>query len=256
MNVFVLIKQVPDTEAMLSVKEGNSINKENIKWIISPYDEYALEEALRLKESTDGVIVNAITLGPNKAESALRSALAMGADNGIHIECDDDLDVSVRAKLLAETIKKESDPSIVFVGRQAIDDDANQTHILVSEYLDMPITTNITSFKLENGKVIVQREIEGGDIETIEMNIPCVVTASKVLNTPRYASLMGIMKSKKIPLKKLSLSDFSDISTENKTVSKRLFSPPEKAPGKIIEGEPEEMVKELVRVLKDEAKVL
>ncbi len=256
MNVFVLIKQVPDTEAVLSLKEGNSINEENIKWIISPYDEYALEEALKLKESREGVIVNVVTLGPIRVESALRSALAMGADNGIHVECDDDIDVSTRAKLLAETIKTESDPSIIFVGKQAIDDDSNQTHILVSEYLDMPITTNITAFKLDGDKVNVQREIEGGDIETIEMEIPCMVTASKVLNTPRYASLMGIMKAKKIPLKKVNPSDFSDISKENKTVSKRLFAPPEKAPGKIIEGEPEEMVKELVRVLKDEVKVL
>ena len=256
MNVFVLIKQVPDTEAMLSVKDGNSINEDNIKWIISPYDEYALEEAIKLKEKESDVIVNVITLGPDRVESALRSALAMGADNGIHIECSDDLDISTRARILAEAVKKESDPGIIFIGRQAIDDDSNQTHILVSEYLDLPITTNITSFKYENGLVIVEREVEGGDIETIEMDTPCVVTASKALNTPRYASLMGIMKAKKIPLKKISLNDLGNISIDKKTNIKRLFSPPEKAPGRILEGEPDEMVKELVKILKDEAKVL
>lgn len=256
MNVFVLIKQVPDTEAVLSVKDGNSINEDNIKWIISPYDEYALEEALKLKETNTDVIVNAITLGPLRVESALRSALAMGADNGIHIDCEKDLDIATRAKLLAEAIKKESGAGIVFIGKQAIDDDSNQTHILVSEYLDMPITTNIISFKLNDNKVIVEREIEDGDIETVEMDIPCVVTASKVLNTPRYASLMGIMKAKKIPLKKFTLSDLGDPPTENMTITKRLFAPPDKAPGRVLEGEPEDMVKELVKILKDEAKVL
>lgn len=256
MNVFVLIKQVPDTEAVLSVKDGNSINEDNIKWIISPYDEYALEEALQLKEKDAGVVVNALTLGPERTESALRSALAMGADNGIHIQCSEDLDISTRAKILAEAIKKESDFGIVFVGRQAIDDDSNQTHILVAEYLDVPVTTNITSFKYDNGKVTVEREVEGGDIETVEMDTPCVITASKALNTPRYASLMGIMKAKKIPLKKIALDELGDISLEKKTNTKKLFAPPDKAPGRILEGEPEEMVKELVKILKDEAKVL
>ena len=256
MNVFVLIKQVPDTEAVLSVKDGTSINEDNIKWIISPYDEYALEEALKLKDKDPEVIVNAMTLGPERTESALRSALAMGADNGIHIECAEDIDIETRAGMLAEAIKKESDPGIVFIGKQAIDDDSNQTHILVAEYLDMPVTTNIISFKLEGDKVTCEREIEDGDIETVEMNIPCVITASKVLNTPRYASLMGIMKAKKILLKKVTLSDLGNPSIEKKTFTKRLFAPPEKAPGRILEGEPEEMVKELVRILKDEAKVL
>ncbi len=256
MNVFVLIKQVPDTEAMLSVRNGTSINEESIKWIISPYDEYALEEALKLKEKDADVVVNALTLGPVRAEGALRSALAMGADNGIHIECNEDLDIETRARMLAETIKKESDTGLVFIGKQAIDDDSNQTHILVAEYLDMPITTNIISFKLEGDKVTCEREIEDGDIETVEMNTPCVVTASKVLNTPRYASLMGIMKAKKIELTKITLSDLGNISTEKKTFTKRLFAPPEKAPGRLLEGEPEEMVKELVKILKDEVKVL
>ncbi len=256
MNVFVLIKQVPDTEAVLSVKDGNSIKEDNIKWIISPYDEYALEEAIKLKEKESDVIVNVITLGPDRVESVLRSALAMGADNGIHIECSEDLDISARSRILAEAVKRESAPDIIFIGRQAIDDDSNQTHILVSEYLDLPVTTNITSFKYESGKVIVEREVEGGDIENVEMNTPCVVTASKALNTPRYASLMGIMKAKKIPLKKVPLSDLGDISTEKKTNTKRLFAPPDKAPGRILDGEPEEMVKELVKILKDEAKVL
>ncbi|MCK5222267.1 MAG: electron transfer flavoprotein subunit beta/FixA family protein, partial [Candidatus Aminicenantes bacterium] len=203
MNVFVLIKQVPDTEAMLSVKNGTSINEESIKWIISPYDEYALEEALKLKEKDAEVVVNALTLGPQRVESALRSALAMGADNGIHIVCEEDLDIETRARMLAEAIKKESDTGLVFIGKQAIDDDSNQTHILVAEYLDMPVTTNIISFKLEGDKVTCEREIEDGDVETVEMNTPCAVTASKVLNTPRYASLMGIMKAKKIELKKI-----------------------------------------------------
>lgn len=256
MNVFVLIKQVPDTEAMLSVKDGKSINEDNIKWIISPYDEYSLEEALRIKDKDPGVTVSVMTLGPARTESALRSALAMGADNGIHIECIDDIDVSTRARLLSEAIKKQGEYSLVFIGKQAIDDDSNQTHLLISEYLGISASTNIISLKMENNKVITEREVEDGDIETVEMEIPCVITASKALNTPRYASLMGIMKAKKIPLKKIKAEELGVPLDKKKTITKRLFAPPEKAPGRVLNGEPEEMVKELVKILKDEVKVL
>ncbi|MEN8152616.1 MAG: electron transfer flavoprotein subunit beta/FixA family protein [Acidobacteriota bacterium] len=256
MNIFVLIKQVPDTEAVLAVRDGKTINEDGIKWIISPYDEYAIEEAIKLKEQNEGYKVNILTLGPQRSESAIRSALAMGADNGIHIETDEHPNAKETAKILAEAIKKEPDHGIIFMGKQAIDEDSNQIHILVAEFLGLPVATNVTRFTMNGDKVVVDREIDEGAIETIEMGIPCVIGASKGLNTPRYASLMGIMKAKKIPLKKISLSDLGFAELSGSVSTEKLYSPPEKPEGKVLEGEPEEVVKELVRLLKEEVKVL
>ncbi len=256
MNIFVCIKQVPDTEATLSVKDGKTINENNIKWIISPYDEYAIEEALKVKEKIPESKVTLITLGPKRCESVLRSGLAMGAENAIHIETEEYIDNKTIARAIAYAIKQEGNYNLIFIGKQAIDDDAFLTHIYIAEYLGIPVATNVTLFKYESEKVFVEREIDGGEKEKIEMTTPCVIGAAKGLNTPRYPSLMGMMKAKKIPIKKLSLQDLEIEEIDNKIIIEKLFAPAEKPQGKIIEGEIENAVKELVRVLKDEVKVL
>jgi electron transfer flavoprotein beta subunit len=256
MNIYVCIKQVPDTEAALQVKDGNKINEAGIKWIISPYDEYALEEALKLKEKISDSTVTVITLGPSRAESSLRSGLAMGAQNAVHIETDEYLDHKTLGRALANAIKQDENYGVIFMGKQAIDDDAYITHMYLAENLGIPAATNVIAFSLDDGKVTVEREIDEGAREKIEMETPCVVAATKGLNTPRYASLMGIMKAKKIPIKKLSLEDVGIAEVNNNIRCEKLFAPPEKPEGKVIEGEPEEAVKELVRLLKEEAKVI
>lgn len=256
MNVYVCIKQVPDTEASLNIKEGKRINEENIKWIINPYDEYAIEEALKLKEKKPDIKVVLVTLGPARVESALRSGLAMGAEEAIHIEVAGSLEPQITARALANAIEQEGDIGLVFTGKQAIDDDAYQTHLFIAEYLGLPAATNVTAFSFQGDKVIVEREIDEGSREKIEMALPCLVGASKGLNTPRYASLMGIMKAKKIAIKKLTLEGLGMKDIRHKVVVEKLFSPSEKPQGKIIQGEPEEAVKELVRLLREEAKVL
>ncbi|MCP5105599.1 MAG: electron transfer flavoprotein subunit beta/FixA family protein [bacterium] len=257
MNIYVCIKQVPDTEATLLVKDGVTINESDIKWIMSPYDEYALEEALQLKEKIAGSTVTVVTLGPVRAESALRSGLAMGAQNAVHIETEEMfLDHKTIAAAMGNAIKDDADYGIIFLGKQAIDDDSYLTHIYLAEHLGIPVATNVMAFAHEDGKVVVEREIDEGAREKIEMAVPCVVGAAKGLNTPRYASLMGIMKAKKIPIKKLSLQDAGIAEAANKIKRQKLYAPPEKPQGRVIEGEPEEAVKELVRVLKEEAKVL
>ena len=195
MNIYVLIKQVPDTEASLMVKEGKSINEEGIKWIISPYDEYALEEALKLKEKIPDSKVTLLTLGPQRVESSLRSGLAMGADQAIHIETAELIDHKTTAKALAETLKKEDDYGLIFIGKQAIDEDAYQTHILLAGYLQIPVATNVIVFEYQTDKVLVEREIDEGAREKIEMSLPCVVATTKGLNEPRYASLMHLRKN-------------------------------------------------------------
>jgi len=256
MNIYVCIKQVPDTEATLLVKD-TSINEAGIKWIISPYDEYALEEALKLKEKIAGSTVTIVTLGPQRAESTLRSGLAMGAENAVHIETDElFLDHKTVAAALGNAIKQDDGYGIIFMGKQAIDDDSYLTHIYLAEHLGIPVATNVIAFNHEDGKVVVEREIDEGAREKIEMKVPCVVGATKGLNEPRYASLMGIMKAKKIPIKKLTLEEAGITDVTTKIKREKLYAPPEKPQGRVIEGELEDAVKELVRVLKDEAKVL
>lgn len=255
MNIIVCVKQVPDTEAVLQVKDGKTINEEGIKWIINPYDEYAVEEALKLKEKITGSTVTVITLGPNRAVSALRTGLAMGAQNAVFIETDELPDHKTTAKALANAVKQE-DPGVIFMGKQAIDDDSYLTHAYLAEYLEAPVATNVLVFNYEENKVTVEREIDEGAREKIEMQIPCIVAASKGLNEPRYPSLMGIMKAKKIPIKKLTLADVGISEINNKIRTEKLYSLPEKPEGKVIEDEPLTAVKELVKLLKEEAKVL
>lgn len=257
MNIYVCIKQVPDTEAILQVKDGTAIKEDNIKWIIGPYDEFAIEEALKLKEKIgDAASVTVVTLGPVRVESALRGALALGAQHAIHIETTECLDHKTIARALANTIRMDAQHGIVFMGKQAIDDDSYLTHIYVAEYLGVPVATNVIAFSYDQGTVTIEREIDEGAREQIQLSVPCVIAPTKGLNVPRYASLMGNMKAKKIPIKKLSLAEAGITETKAKIRTEKLYAPAEKPKGKIIPGEPETAVKELVRLLKEEAKVL
>jgi electron transfer flavoprotein beta subunit len=257
MNIFVCVKQVPDTEAALIVKDGKAINEDNIKWIVNPYDEYAIEEAIKLKEIVEDSTLTVLTLGPKRAESALRTALAMGADSALHIETDDYLDSKSLGKALANAIKKNDDLGLVFMGKQAIDDDSFLTHTYTAENLNIGVATNVISFEYSNEKIMVEREIDNGAKEKIEMDSPCIIGTTKGLNTPRYPSLMGMMKAKKKPITKLSLEDVGISSIDNKLIPNKLFSPPEKIKtAKIFEGDLKNSVKELVDLLKNEAKVL
>ncbi len=256
MNVYVCIKQVPDTEASLTVKDGKGVNEAAIKWIVSPYDEYAIEEALKLKEKAPGTTVTAVTVGPERAQNALRTALAMGADRAVHIAVDAPLDPPATARALAWLIGQDPDRGVVFMGRQAIDDDAGQVHALTAELLGLPLATAVTAFSLADRQVRVERETEGGGKEVLHMAVPCVVAASKGLNTPRYASMMGIMKAKKMEIRKLPLAETGVAESDVRIVLQKLTAPPEKPQGRIIQGEPQAAVAELVRLLREEAKVL
>lgn len=256
MNIYVCIKQVPDTEASIMVKDGRSINEANVKWIVSPYDEYAIEEALKLKEKISGSKVTAVCLGPERAQNALRTALAMGADAAVHIECAALLDAHNTAHALAHVIGADKEFGVIFLGRQAIDDDASQVHLLLAEELSLPAATNVLAFACDGEQVRVEREIGEGAREVIEMAVPCVVAAAKGLNTPRYASMMGIMKAKKIEIRKMPLAETGADEARNLVRLLKLFSPAEKPQGRVIPGEPAEAVRELVRLLREEAQVL
>ncbi len=251
MNIAVCIKQVPDTEARIKIAEdGKSIQKEDIKWIVNPYDEFAVEEALRIVEKHGGE-VTVISLGPVEVEKSIREALAMGPKKAIRIHSDAmPTDPQVTAKALAEALKQNNYDLILF-GKQAIDDDQVQVPSIVAHILGIPCASVVVKLDLDpqTGKGEALREVEGGH-EKLSFKLPAIVTAQRGLNEPRYRSLKGIMQAKKIPIEVVNTT-----LDENKLILEKIEYPPEKKPGRII-GTGAEAVPELVRLLREEAKVL
>ncbi len=258
MKIFVCIKQVPNTEAKIVLNDNKSaINTDNIKWIVNPYDEYAIEEALLLKAKVTGSTVTVVSMGPKKrVTDAVRTALAMGADDGIIIDSPEDQDMFTTALALAKTIQSEDDSSVIFAGKLAIDDNGAGLPQALAEYLNIPHVTVISEFSQDGDKFIVQRETESGSTKTYEVNGPCVLSTNKGLNTPRYASLPGIMKAKKKPIKEVEFSSLGIEASSSKLTYSNFSLPPEKPATKLIDGEPESQVQQLVDLLKNEAKVL
>ncbi|MEN6331661.1 MAG: electron transfer flavoprotein subunit beta/FixA family protein [Smithella sp.] len=256
MNIIACVKQVPDTEAQIKVKaDGSGIEEGQIKWVMNPYDEYGVEEALKLKEKNGGD-VTVVCVGPARVMETIRTALAMGADKGIHI-CDpalDNADAFVVANALAAAIKALPH-DIVFCGQRAIDDDSAQVGSMLAEALGLPQLTVITKLDFAGSSVKVVRPIEGAQM-VIETPLPCVVTAQKGLNEPRYASLPGIMKAKKKPVDVKKAADLG-VATESKAKVAKTVPPPARPPGKIVGGDdPVQKAAELGRLLREEAKAI
>lgn len=259
MNLFVLLKQVPDTETKIRITADKSnIEKSDIKWVVNPYDEFAIEEAIKTKERLKEGTVTVVTVGPDRAVDALRTAVAMGADNAIHVKADNDIvDNFLVARALSEVLKKES-PSIIYTGKQAIDDDSAATFGMVAQLLDIPSASVIIKAELSADKksVRAEREVEGGTKHMIELPTPCLLAVDKGINTPRYASLPGIMKAKKKEIKTYSFADLG-MGSEASTLKDSDYSlPPERAACKKLSGDAATQVKELVRLLREEAKVI
>jgi electron transfer flavoprotein beta subunit len=259
MNIIVCIKQVPDTETKLKLNsDGNGIDPTGMKWILNPYDEFAVEEALKLKEKFGTATVTVISLGPKtRVVDTLRTALAMGADTGVVIDSDGQQDSYVTAKALASVISQEESWNIIFTGKLAIDDNAGAVSQMLAEFLNIPHTNVVGKFSLAGDKISVERDADGGTRELIELSLPAVIGANKGLNLPRYASLPGIMKAKKKPIKELSLESLSlDKAAINKVKYINYQLPPEKPAVKMLSGASAQQVVELVALLRDEAKVL
>jgi electron transfer flavoprotein beta subunit len=257
MNIYVCIKQVPDTETKIKLNaDQSSIDTAGIKWIMSPYDELAVEEALRLKEKNAGSTVTVLSAGPARVVETIRTALAMGADTGIHIDLPENADNNLAAKALAGALKKESKVDIIFSGKEAIDDGASQVSQLVAEYLDVPCITVVLNVEYSSNSVKCKREIEGGSVEILEASMPVLIAAQKGLNEPRYASLPNIMKAKKKEVKVLKMADVGCSEADQKIRYKNLQLPPPKQAGKKLAGDPAAQAKELVRLLHEEAKVV
>lgn len=260
MNIIVCIKQVPDSESKIRLKGDNSgIETNDIKWILNPYDEFAVEEALKLRDKLGSSTVTVMSVGPKtRVQEALRTALAMGADNATVIDAPENLDSNSVARALAEAIKKESSFGVVFTGKQAIDDDCAQVSQLLAEYLNIPHATVVVKFEpaADGSSVTVQREVEGGTREVIELKVPSIVAADRGLNTPRYASLPGIMKAKKKEIKDLPFATLGVAADAQKVSYKNFQLPPARQAVKMLEGDAASQASAVVKLLREEAKVI
>ncbi len=254
MNILVCMKRVPDTATKIKIApDGKTIDEAGVQFVINPYDEFAIEEALRLKERAGKGEVVVLTLGPADAAATLRSALAMGADRAIHVRDDArGRDVYSVARTLASAIAGLSPaPDLILCGRQAVDDQSLAVGPMIATFLKLPCATDVVKLDASGApaRLVVEREIEGGH-EVVEVELPALLTTNKGLNEPRYASLKGIMAAKKKPIQELRM----ELAPEGTTVA-RMEYPPERAGGRIV-GTGPEAVPELVRLLKEEAKVL
>jgi electron transfer flavoprotein beta subunit len=254
MNILVLVKQTFDTEEKIVIQNG-LISEENVEFILNPYDEYAVEEAVKIKEDS-GAEVTVLTVGPTRSESVLRTALAMGADKGIIVELEEEADEYAIAKIIKAAIKGQ-EYDLVLGGNMAVDSGSGQVAIRVAEELGIPQVSTITKLSLDGSKAIVERDIEG-DVEVIEVNLPFLATAQQGLNEPRYPSLPGIMKGKKKPLERFTLEDLelSEDDLTTRTTVQDQYLPPKKQAGKVLEGEIGQQVHDLVNLLRSEAKVV
>ena len=249
MKILVAAKRVIDYNVQIRVKEdGSGVHKENVKMSTNPPDDNAIEESVKLKESGKVKEVVAITIGDEKAQETVRKALAVGADKGIHIKSDAYIEPLGVAKILKKIVEKEK-PDMVFLGKQAIDDDCNQTGQMLAAMLNWPQATFSSKVNLKDKSIEIVREIDEG-LETIEVNLPAIVTCDLRLNEPRFASLPNIMKAKKKPMEQLSAKDMG-VDLTNRIEQLKVEEPPKRKAGIKVAN-----VAELVQKLKNEAKVI
>jgi len=264
-NIVVCLKQVPDTETKIQLKDdGSGIVEEGIKYVVNPYDEYAVEEAIQLKEKFGGE-VTILCLGPDRATEAIRTALAMDADKAVHLN--DPLfegsDSYATAKILAKAFSQLS-YDIVLTGKQAVDWDNSQVFSYLAEFLNLPQVSVVVGLEVGSDfkSATAKRETEGGEKEIIEIPLPAIIACQKDLNTPRFPSLPGIMKAKKKEIRKMSLADLGMSEDEvglkgSKVKTSNYALPPERKAGMIIQGEePEDVCAKLVKLLREEAKII
>ncbi len=249
MKILVAVKRVIDYNVQIRVKEDNSgIVTDNVKMSTNPPDDNAIEEAVRIKESGKAKEIVAITIGEDKAQETVRKALAVGADRGIHVKTEGIVEPLAVSKILKAIVEKEK-PDLVFMGKQAIDDDCNQTGQMLAALLNWPQATFASKIEVKDKSLEVTREVDEG-LETIEVKIPAIVTCDLRLNEPRYASLPNIMKAKKKPLDQMSATDLG-VDTKPRIEQIKVEEPPKRKAGIKVAN-----VAELVNKLKNEAKVI
>jgi len=249
MKVLVTVKRVVDYNVKIRVKaDKTGVETANVKFSMNPFDEIAVEEAVRLKEAGKATEVVVVSMGPAQAQETIRTALAMGADRGIHVQTEAELQPLAVAKLLKAVVEKET-PTLVILGKQAIDDDSNQTGQMLAALLGWAQGTFASKVDLKDGTAAVTREVDGG-LETVDLKLPAIVTTDLRLNEPRYASLPNIMKAKKKPIDATTPDAFG-IDVAPRLVTLKVEEPPKRQGGKKVGS-----VAELVDKLKNEARVI
>ncbi|MEW5929967.1 MAG: electron transfer flavoprotein subunit beta/FixA family protein [Gemmatimonadota bacterium] len=248
MKSIVCVKRVPDTETRIRIAgDGGSIETAGVKYVLNPYDEFAVEAALKHKEAAGSGEVTVVTAGGAESAETLRTALAMGADAAVLVKTDRPVQGLAAARVLAEEIRGREYDLLLF-GLRAVDDDLQAVGPMTAELLGIPLASAVTEFSVEGGRVTAQREIEGG-VEVVELRLPCALTLTKGAYEPRYASLKGIMAAKKKPLEEKPAAAAGDAAQQ------QLSYPAERQAGRIV-GQGADAVPELVRLLREEAKVL
>lgn len=251
MRIYVCIKHVPDTAANIR-PVGKTRFDETVKFIANPYDEYALEEAIRIREKIAGTSVVAVTVGREAAVSTLRTALAVGADRAIHILTKAYFTDAVEtARLLHKAISGEGLPDLILTGRQSVDTEGMQVPYRLGTLFDMPVAVNVVSLRIDGGTATAEREIEGDVREVIEMRMPCIVGATKGLNHPRSPTLPDMMKAKKKEVLTIPSANLEIPVSDASMPLLELQAVPDRTRGRMLEGSPEDMVRELLNILRE-----
>lgn len=256
MQIYVCVKHVPDTAANIKVVGENGYNDSTCKFIANPYDEYAIEAAVQLVEKDGGEVV-VVTVGPEAAVGTMRAAMAMGAHRGILVKVDGQfLDSGITSQALKAAIEKDGTPDLIFTGKSSVDTEGFQTQYRLAAAMNLPVINEILKLSITDGKAIAEREIGAGSREVLEASTPCILGATKGLNEPRYPKFPDIMKAKKKEVKQFALADLGIDAATAQTELLKLEAVPERSGARIIEGATRDRVVELVRILREEEKVL
>lgn len=256
MKIIVCVKHVPDTAATIKVVGNDRYEDRGVKFVPNPYDEFGIEEAVSTVEEKGGEVV-ILTVGKAGAVSTIRSAMAMGAHRAILVKTEGQfLDSSLTAQALKAAIEQDGLPDMIFTGKGSVDTESFQTQYRLAKSLGMPVVNEVSSLTLDGDKAVAQRETGGGEKHVIELGMPCVIGATKGLNEPRYPKFPDIMKAKKKEIKEIALSDLGIDETAGRVTIEKLELVSERSGAKMLEGAIDDQVVELVRILKEDEKVI
>ena len=255
MNIYVCVKHVPDSAAKITIVDKNKID-DTVTFLINPYDEHAIEEAVRLKKQVGQAEIIAVSVGPADAAKTIQSALAMGADRGILVTTEDRPDSQITAKALQAVIEQDGRPDIIFTGKESIDSEGFQTMYRLAAAMDMPAASGVEAFSWAQGAAVVECDLEAGAKEVIEMSLPCVIGCGKGLNKPSYPTLPAIIKARKKEVKQIELASLNLEPPAGRIEIRELAPAVEAREPKELKGTPQEIAAEILRILKEEAKVI
>ena len=257
MQIYVCVKHVPDTAATINIVGDTGYKDTACKFIINPYDEYAVEEAVQRVEKAGSGEVIVVTVGPAAAVSTLRAAMAMGAHRGILVKVQSQfVDSTLTGLALKAAIEQDGTPDIIFTGKNAVDTEGFQTPYRLAAAMGLPVVNEVVKLEINNGRAIVEREIGGGTREVMEMKMPCIIGATKGLNEPRYPKFPDIMKAKKKEIKEIDFDQLGLNTSVDQTELLKLEAVPARSSAQIMQGSIREQVTELVRILREDEKVL